>query len=135
MMVNVSVSRRATCRFQMFPVPFQHVANTIGDVAKESGLCKWPGIVERASGTAAGLAGLNPFLVMANRILEKWGGRHEIGKVLFGQEGMPAVISQEHSLRAHEQHAARPFGGLIRRQERRLFSSVIPGELDGRFIA
>src|SRR5207247_6503310 len=84
MMVDVSVSCGTICRFQMFPVPFQHVANTIGDVAKQSGLREWPGIFERAGGRAARLAGLNPFLVMANPILQKWGRRHQIGKVFFG---------------------------------------------------
>src|SRR5439155_23449348 len=84
MMVDVSVSRGTICRFQMFPVPFQHVANTIGDVAKQSGLCEWPGISERAGGRAARLAGLNPLLVMADRLLEKRRRRHESAKGLFG---------------------------------------------------
>ena len=58
-----------------------------------------------AGSGAAGLAGFDPFPVMADRGRNRRGGPLEIGKLRFGQQQVFAVVGQQHTLLADEQLA------------------------------
>src|SRR5436309_2543245 len=55
-------------RLQMLRIPGERLADAIGHGAQQYGLCQRSTIVEIARRRAAGLARLDPFLVMAERV-------------------------------------------------------------------
>src|SRR5438094_3177792 len=92
--LDVLLGLRAIGCLQVFPVPLQLLANAVGDVAQQGCLRQRTGVIERTGSSTAGLARLNPLRVMADGIRYERRRRRETRKILFRQEGVPAVISQ-----------------------------------------
>ena len=122
--------------FQIRRVPVEFFADAEGDVSEQRGFTERAGVGEIAGGSSAGFDGLNPFLVMADRVGNRRFWRREIRELRLGQEHAAAVIDEEISLLTDEENAAAPFvehlggelvGGAI--------FALIPSEAHGRLLA
>src|SRR5579883_2136738 len=89
-------------------VPLQRLAGAVGDIAQVVGLGEPARVVEVAGCRRAGLAGVDPLGVVAQRLGDELLGALEVVEVLLGQEEVLAVAGQEHPLGALEQDAALP---------------------------
>src|SRR6266581_588231 len=82
--------------------------------------------------SAAVFDGFEPLFMVADGVRDEFFGRLESFKILLRPESAPVVVRNEHSLFSHEQHPALPLRILLVGEKRRMFSTVIPGQLHGR---
>src|ERR1051325_1109477 len=92
----------AILRLQPRAVPFKLLAGSIGNVAEQDGLSQHASIGEVARGGAAGFAGQQPFLMVANRGCNRGRRRLEAGESLLGQQLPPIIIGNQHPFVAHK---------------------------------
>ena len=90
-MLDELVGFRTVCCAQFFRVPFNFLAHTESDVSQQTGFRQRSGVIEIRSCRAAGFAGFDPFVMVADGIGNKGCGCYEILKVLFRQETVFAV--------------------------------------------
>src|SRR5262249_37986885 len=102
----------AAFALQVFGIPLKLLAAAIGHIAQQYGFGQRTGVVKVTGCFAAGFAGFNPLLVVADRIGNGRLWALEVYKILFGQEHMPIVIRQEHPLLTDEKSAVSPLGQL-----------------------
>ena len=79
-------------------VPLQLLAHPIGHVAQQHRFGQRAGVVEVAGGRAAGLAGLEKLLVVADRVGDRRLRRLEAFELLFRIERSAAVVGPQHAL-------------------------------------
>src|ERR1041385_8905100 len=89
---------RAVLCLQALCVPFESLADPVGDVAEQHTFGQRSGIVEVARSRPAGFDGLNPLLVVAYRIGDGLWGWNESFELVFGEELVAAVVGEEHAL-------------------------------------
>src|SRR4026209_2852803 len=106
LMLDVLVSFGSVFGTEPFGVPIQFLADAIGDITEKSSFRERTGVIEIARGRPTGFARLDPFQVMADRVLDKRFGTHETVEVLFGQQNVLTVIRHDHALFADEKYAA-----------------------------
>ena len=84
-MLDISVGFGAVNGFQLQSVPLQFFTGAIGHIAQQGGLRERPGIIEIAGRGAAILDGFDPFLMVANLVLDVRFGLFEIDESRFWQ--------------------------------------------------
>ena len=94
-MLDELVGLRAVRGLHRREVPFQLLADAIGDVAEQRGFRERPGVVETAGRGAAGLDRFDPFTVMPDGILDERLGLHEAFKIFLRQEDVATVVRDE----------------------------------------
>jgi len=102
---------------------------------QQGGLRQRAGVVEVAGGRAAGLAGQDPFLVMAERLGDGLRRGLEVLELGLRQEHAPPIVGQDHPFLAHEQDGRAPVGQVLLFLNGRALAAVVPGELHRRQIA
>src|ERR1043166_2920066 len=90
-------------------VPGDFLSETIGHISEVVGFRKWTAVIEGAGGRVTGFAGVNPFLMMTDAFGNERIRPFEILELFLGQEGMLAVIGQEHPFASDKKHAGIPF--------------------------
>ena len=125
----------AVRRLEVSRVPLDLLASLVGNGAQQDGLGQRARVVEVARRQAAGLAGQQPFLLVADRFGEGRIGHFEVGERFPGQENMARVVGQQHALVAHEQHGRVPCRDFPRSQKRRFPAAVVPGEAQRGHVA
>src|SRR4051812_15678015 len=88
--------------------PLEFLAGAVGGVAPEGRLGQPARVLEVAGRRRAGLAGVEPLGVVAERLGDGWLGPLEVAEVLLRQEHVLTVVSQQFPLAADEQHAVGP---------------------------
>src|ERR1043166_6580197 len=97
LVLQVLVSFGAMARPQMDRIPVQFFPDPVSHVAQQGRFSERTRIVKTAGGRPTGFAGLDPFLVMTNRVFDEWLRRGEVGKILLRQQDMTAVVGEQHA--------------------------------------
>src|SRR5215475_13388251 len=114
-------------RAEVLEVPLELLTRPERDVAEVIRFGQPARVFEVASSGRAGLTGVNPLGVMAERLRDELFGPFEVRELGFRQQSVFAVIGKQHALVADEQNSAFPVWDAGFFQDLRLIRPLIPG--------
>src|SRR5262245_30009024 len=115
-------------RAEVLEVPLEFLTRPERDVAEVIRFGQPARVFEVASSGRAGLTGVNPLGVMAERLRDERFGPFEVRELGFRQQSVFAVIGKQHALVADEQNSAFPLRDPGFFQDLRLIRPLVPAE-------